>query len=146
MFILFISLAIFMEDYKPKILVLSTMYISDLAVDLAGLQHKEYPPTTTIIRLPCSSMFRPEYALIALENGFDGVFIAADGTDCPFREDCTQLTARRVEEAMKLLKEHGYEPERIKMVAICSVCVKPFIRLINEFYERLRKLGPVKRR
>lgn len=135
-----------MNEYRPHILVFSTTFISDIAIDLAGLQHRDYPPTTTVIRLPCSSMLRPEYVLLAIESGFDGVFIAADGTDCPFRTDCTAITAKRVEEAMELLKKHGYEPERVKMAAICSVCVKPFIRLINEFYEKLKKLGPVKRR
>ncbi len=134
------------NNFRPRILVFSTIYISDSAIDLAGLQHKDYPPTTTIIRIPCSSMIRPEYILLALESGFDGVFIAADGTDCPFRTDCTAITAKRVEEAVRLIKEHGYEPERVKMAAICSVCVKPFIRLINEFYEKLEKLGPVKKR
>ncbi len=134
------------DEYRPRILIFSTTYISDAAMDLAGLQHREYPPTTTIIRLPCSSMIRPDYILLALDSGFDGVFIAADGTDCPFREDCTEVTAKRVEEAVELIKKHGYEPERVKMAAICSVCVKPFIRLVGEFYERLRKLGPARRR
>lgn len=133
-------------EYKPRILIFSTIYISDSAIDLAGLQHKEYSATTTIIRIPCSSMVRPEYILLALESGFDGVFIAADGTDCPFRTDCTAITAKRVEEAVELIKKHGYEPERVKMAAICSVCVKPFIRLVNEFYEKLKKIGPVRKR
>lgn len=133
------------KSFRPRILIFSTEYISDLAIDLTGLQHKDYPPRTTIIRLPCSSMLRPEYVLLALKSGFDGVFIAADGTDCPFREDCTEVTAKRVQESIELIKKNGFEPERVKMAAICSVCVKPFVRLINDFYERLLKLGPVKR-
>lgn len=133
------------EEYQPKILIFSTIYISDPAIDFAGLQHLHYPSTTAIIRLPCSSMFRPEYALEAIKSGFDGVFVAADGTDCPFREDCTKVTAQRVDEAMKLLEENGYEPQRIKMAALCSVCSEAFARLINDFYNQLKKLGPPKR-
>jgi len=134
------------DEYEPKILIFSTEFISDPAIDLTGLQHKEYSPTTTIIRIPCSSMIRPEYVLLALKNGFDGVFIAADGTDCPFRSDCTELTAKRVEESIELLKRHGYEPERLKMAAICSVCVKPFLRHIADFFNKLKKMGPPKRK
>jgi len=133
------------EEYEPRILIFSTEYISDPAIDLAGLSHKKYPATTAIIRLPCSSMIRPEYILLAIEKGFDGVFIAADGEECPFRKDCTEKTSARVEEALKLLSERGIEPQRLKMAAICSVCTDAFVRALNEFYEVLRKLGPVKR-
>lgn len=132
-------------DFEPKILIFSTEYISDPAIDLTGLSHKEYPPTTAIIRVPCSSMIRPDYILLAIKSGFDGVFIAADGEECPFRKDCTEVTSARVEEALKLLQKNGIKPQRIKMAAICSVCTDAFVRSIREFYELLKKLGPVKR-
>ncbi len=133
------------EGYEPKILIFSTEYISDPAIDLAGLSHKDYPPTTAIIRVPCSSMIRPDYILLAIKKGFDGVFIAADGEECPFRKDCTEVTSARVDEAIKLLTENGIEPQRIKMAAICSVCTDAFVKALREFYEVLKKLGPVKR-
>ncbi|MCD6483532.1 MAG: hydrogenase iron-sulfur subunit [Candidatus Odinarchaeota archaeon] len=133
------------EKFKPKILIFSTEGISDPAIDLTGLLHKNYPVTTSIIRLPCSSMIRPDYILYALKSGFDGVFIAADGTDCPYLKDCTERTAKRVDEALKLLKKEGFEQTRLKMAAICSVCVEPFIKHITEFHHTLMKLGPVKK-
>lgn len=134
------------SNYEPKILIFSTEYISDPAIDLAGLSHKNYPPTTAIIRLPCSSMIRPDYILLAIKQGFDGVFIAADGEECPFRKDCTEVTSARIEEAIKLLVENGIDPKRIKMTAICSVCTDAFVKSIREFYGVLKKLGPVKER
>ncbi len=79
------------------------------------------------------------------DRGFDGVYIAADGEECPFRRDCTKITSARAEEAIKLLRENGIEPQRIKMAAICSVCTDASVKSINEFYEVLKKLGPVKR-
>ena len=134
------------EDFKPKILIFSTNLISDVGIDYAGLLHSHYPATTAIIRLPCSSMIRPEWILLALKEGFDGVFVAADGTDCPYLPDCTDRTARRVQEAQKLMVENGIEPERLKMAAICSVCAEPFVNHVKDLYERLKKLGPVKTR
>ncbi|WP_243679950.1 hydrogenase iron-sulfur subunit [Vulcanisaeta souniana] len=65
--------------------------------------HLSYPAQTTIIKVPCSSMIRPEWIALALESGFDGVFVAADGTDCPYLTDCTNRTAKRVREAQELL-------------------------------------------
>ena len=122
------------------------MMISDPAIDLAGLTHAHYPSSTSIIRIPCSSMIRPDLILYAFKKGFDGVFVAADGTDCPYLPDCVSKTARRIDQAFKLLKENGIEPQRLKMAAICSVCVKPFLNHIRELYETIKKLGPVKKR
>lgn len=132
------------DDFKPKILIFSTTHISDPAIDLTGLLHRHYPVTTSIVRLPCSSMIRPDIILYALKMGFDGVFIAADGTDCPYTPDCVEKTGRRIDAALKLLTENGIEPQRLKMAAICSVCVKPFVGHITNFYETLKKLGPLK--
>jgi len=129
--------------YKPRILIFSTNIISDVAIDLTGLMHKHYCPTTYIIRVPCSSMIRPDLILYAFYCGFDGVLIAADGTDCPYLEDCTEKTAKNVEIAYELLKKAGIEPERLKMSGICSVCVEPFVKSVNEFAEKLKKLGPI---
>jgi len=134
------------EEFKPKILIFSTDFISDLAIDLTGLLHRHYPVTTSIIRVPCSSMIRPDIILYAFQCGFDGVFVAADGTDCPFLKDCSDRTAKRVAEAVELLKKHGIEPERLKMSAICSVCVEPFLKHIHDLYEKVKKLGPVKKK
>ena len=122
---------------KPKILVFSTNLIADVGIDYAGLLHMHYPPTTTIVRLPCSSMIRSEWIVLALENGYDGVFIAADGTDCPYLPDCTERTARRVDKALKLAKEKGIDPRRIKMAAICSVCAEPFTNYMKNFSQQL---------
>ncbi|MCE4606308.1 MAG: hydrogenase iron-sulfur subunit, partial [Desulfurococcales archaeon] len=101
-------------EFHPRILVFSTNLISDVGIDYAGLLHMHYPSSTSIVRLPCSSMIRPEWIVLALEQGFDGVFIAADGTDCPYLSDCTDRTARRVDAALRKAKEAGFNPERIK--------------------------------
>ena len=132
-----------MDKFRPRILVFSTNTISDVAIDLAGLTHQHYCPTTYIIRVPCSSMIRPDIILYAFYCGFDGVFIAADGTDCPYLDDCIEKTARNVQRAYDLLKKEGIEPERLKMTGICSVCTDAFVNSVNEFYEKLKKLGPI---
>ena len=90
-------------------------------------------------------MIRPEWIILAFKSGFDGVFVAADGTDCPYLPDCTEKTAKRIEEAQKLMKKHDIEPERLKMAAICSVCAEPFVGHMEDLYNKLLKLGPVKK-
>lgn len=129
-------------EFRPKILVFSTVSISDIGVDLAGSAHMHYPPTAISIPLPCSSGVRPDWVLYALEHGFDGVFVAADGTDCPFVPDCTDRTAKLVERTQELLREHDIPPQRLKMAAICSVCAEAFQKHMKYFFDELKKLGP----
>ena len=126
--------------YIPTILIFTTETISDPAVDMTGLLHKHYSTSTSFIRVRCSSMIRPDYILLALQEGFDGVFVAADGTDCPFTENCTTLTGARMQESFELLKANGIDPRRLKMAAICSVCVEPFLKHTKTFSELLIKM------
>jgi coenzyme F420-reducing hydrogenase delta subunit len=133
------------RQFQPRILVFSTHSISDIGIDLAGSSHMHYPPSTVVLPLPCSSGIKPGWVLYALREGFDGVFIAADGTDCPFLPDCTARTARISDRAQALLRENGMKAERVKMAAICSVCAEAFVRHINSFFETLKGLGPAKR-
>ena len=103
----------------PRILALTTTNISDPGVDMAGSAHMHYPPSVVSLPLPCSSGVRPSWVLHALEAGFDGVFIAADGTDCAYVSDCTERTGKVVAAAQELITQHGYDPRRLKMAAIC---------------------------
>lgn len=122
---------------NPKILVFSTEKISDPAIDMAGLLKLHYPPTVYTISVPCSSAIKSRWILHAYEQGFDGVFIAADGTDCPYGESCTEKTGAIVEQTMGMMKERGIDPARLKMAAICSVCSEPFVKHVKSFSEYL---------
>ena len=121
------------KNTAPKILVFSTEKISDPAIDMAGLLKLYYPPTVYTIPVPCSSAVKPKWILHALNKGFDGVFIAADGTDCPYGESCTDKTAQIVSATHEIMKVKGIEPARLKMAAICSVCSEAFVKHVKSF-------------
>ena len=131
-----------MSDFKPKILVFSTDNVSDPGIDLAGRNKMHYPAQVFVITVPCSSGIKPRWIFHALVNGFDGVFIAADGGDCSYVPDCTARTAATVTAAQGLLKEKSLEPARVKMTAVCSVCAESFQKHMKNFSEALRKMGP----
>jgi coenzyme F420-reducing hydrogenase delta subunit len=126
---------------QAKILVFSTEKISDPAIDMAGLLKLHYPPQVYTIALPCSSSVKPKWILRALEKGFDGVFIAADGSDCPYGESCTEKTGNLVSKTHEIMKERGIDPARLKMAAMCSVCSESFVKQIKSFNEYLLKTG-----
>jgi len=124
---------------SAKILVFSTEKISDPAIDMAGLLKLHYPPTVYTITIPCSSGIKSSWILHAYEKGFDGVFIAADGSDCVFGESCTDKTGQVVSRTHELMKQKSIEPARLKMAALCSVCNESFVKQIKSFNEYLLK-------
>ncbi len=129
---------------EPKILIFAAE-MAYRAADQAGLMKAEYPVNTYIIRIPCASMLRPELILHAFEKGFDGVFVASSGPDCPFLgETCVGKTAKRIERAYEMMKERGIEPERLMMSGVCSTCVETIVDRLKELEETLKNLGPVK--
>ncbi|NLI91529.1 MAG: hydrogenase iron-sulfur subunit [Peptococcaceae bacterium] len=133
------------KDFTPKILVFSTNNISDPGIDFAGSSHLHYSPSVSVISMPCTSGVKPEWILYAVEKGFDGVFLAADGEECAYLPDCAERTSHIVHEAQELLTQHGYEPQRLRMSAICSVCAEPFVNHMKEFSESLKKLGSARK-
>ena len=124
---------------SAKILVFSTEKISDPAIDMAGLLKLHYPPTVYTISIPCSSGVKPKWILHAFEKGFDGVFIAADGSDCPYGESCTEKTGKIIGMTHELMRAKDIEPARLRMAAICSVCSESFVKQMKSFNEYLLK-------
>jgi len=128
------------QGSNPKILVFSTDIISDPGIDQAGLRKIHYSPSVYVISLPCSSGIKPKWIMHAFENGFDGVFIAADGEECSFTAKCPELTNQLIVETQKLMTEKNISPKRIRMAAICSVCAEPFANHMNNFSKILTEI------
>ena len=126
---------------KAKVLVFSTNAISDPGIDLAGSSHLHYSPGVMVIALPCTSGIKPGWILHALRQGFDGVFIAADGEECAYLPDCAARSARTAARAQELMAAAGIDGRRVKMAAICSVCAEPFARQVRGFTAELGELG-----
>jgi coenzyme F420-reducing hydrogenase delta subunit len=130
--------------HAARILVFSTNGISDPGIDLAGSAHMHYSTAVEVVAVPCSSGIRPSWVLHAIESGFDGVFIAADGTDCAYVSDCTRRTGEVVAAAQALLKSKGHDARRLKMAAICSVCAESFVSHVNKLGRDLAALAPAR--
>ena len=128
------------ETRNPKILVFSTDKISDPGIDQAGLRKIHYSPLVYVISLPCSSGVKPKWILHALEKGFDGVFIAADGHECSYSSKCADHTNQIILDSQALMSAKGINPKRIRMAALCSVCAEPFANHMENFGNILRTL------
>ena len=132
------------HPYRPKILVFSTDKISDPGIDQAGLRKIHYSPAVYVISLPCSSGIKSRWIMHALEKGFDGVFIAADGHECSYSSKCSEHTNKIISDSQVLMREKNISPKRIRMAAICSVCAEPFASHMDNFSKILLELGSIK--
>lgn len=131
------------KPFVPKILVFSTDKISDPGIDQAGLRKIHYSPSVYVISMPCSSGIKPRWILHAFQQGFDGVFIAADGHECSYSASCPDRTNAIINESQTLMKAKGINPKRIRMAAICSVCAEPFASHMENFSRILSEIGSV---
>jgi F420-non-reducing hydrogenase iron-sulfur subunit len=136
-------MAIPMLTQKPKILILATLAGGYAGADATGQSHLDYPANTFIMPVMCPCMFPPEFFVRAFERGIDGIIIMYSGTDSPYKVEADG-TARLINRAYELMKERGLDIRRLRLAAICTVCVKPFLKEVNQMNELLQGIGFVK--
>ena len=74
-----------MAEFEPLIVAFACNWCTYAAADLAGTSRTQYPHNVRLIRVMCSGMVDPVYALRVLEGGADGVLIAGcHHTDCHY--------------------------------------------------------------
>lgn len=125
---------------NQKILILATLSGGYRGADAAGQAHLEYPPNTYILPVMSAAMFPPKFYMRAFEQGIDAILVMYSGTDSPYK-DVPERTAMNIKETYALMKERGLDIRRLRLVAICTVCVKPFLKEVNEMSELLDEIG-----
>jgi coenzyme F420-reducing hydrogenase delta subunit len=132
------------SDFEPKILVLATLACAYPGADAVGKAHLEYPANVSILRVPSPVLFPEDFYLRAFARGIDGILIASCGSDCPYTGAYDKLS-RRIDGLVHKMKEGGLEIERMRLTAICTVCIKAFLNEVNQMDRKLREIGPANR-
>lgn len=131
-------------DFEPRIIGFLCNWCSYAGADLAGVTRLQYPPSVRIIRVMCSSRVDPQFVFKALAEGADGVLVAGcHPGDCHYA-DGNYKTMRRFQLMKKVLAQLGVEDERVRLEWISAAEGNVFARVIQEFTEKLRQLGPFK--
>ncbi len=128
---------------QPKILILATLAGGYAGADSTGQVHMEYPPNTYILPVMCPVMFPPDFFVRAFERGIDGIIVMYSGTDSPYRVEADG-TAMLINKTYTLMKERGIDIRRLRLAAICTVCVKPFLKEVNLMTDLLKGIGFVR--
>jgi F420-non-reducing hydrogenase iron-sulfur subunit len=65
------------------------------------------------------------------------------GTDCPYK-GAPERTAQVINRVYPMMQERGIDTRRLRLVAICTVCTKPFMREVEQMNELLQEIGPIR--
>jgi F420-non-reducing hydrogenase iron-sulfur subunit len=130
------------HEYEPLIIVFACNWCSYAGADLAGVSRLQYPPNARIIRVMCSGMIHPNLVVDALTQGADGVLVCGcHPGDCHYLDG--NLKAERRSEALTLmLQDLGIEEERFRLEWVSASEGPRFARLMREFTEQVRRVGP----
>jgi len=131
-----------MSEFEPRIIAFACNWCTYAAADIAGTSRIHYPPNVRIIRVMCSGMVDPIYALKAFEGGADGVLVAGcHHVDCHYLngpEKCDSM----FEKLKRLGHTLGLEDERLRREMISTSEGIIFAHVIEEMVDQLKKLGP----
>jgi len=130
------------QEFEPVILALACNWCSYAGADLAGISRCQYPTNVRIIRVMCSGMVHPNLVIEALTKGADGVVMCGcHPGDCHYQEG--NLKAERRAEAITLmLQDFGIEEERFKLAWVSASEGPQFAKLMTDFTEQIKRLGP----
>jgi F420-non-reducing hydrogenase iron-sulfur subunit len=128
--------------FEPRIVAFACNWCSYPAADAAGISKMQYPPNARVIRVMCAGRVHPAFVLRALELGADGVLVSG----CHF-EDCHYLfgarrAAEQFEKAAELVRMLGIERERVRYEQISAAEAPKFARVMHEFVDDIKKIGP----
>jgi coenzyme F420-reducing hydrogenase delta subunit len=129
---------------STKILLLATLSGGYRGADMTGQGHMDYPPNTYILPIMSSAIFPPKFYIDAFEKGFDTITVMYSGTDSPYKGE-SERTAQIINETYPKMKELNLDPRRLRLAAICTVCVRPFLEEVQRAETLLEEIGPVPR-
>lgn len=134
------------EKFNPKIIGIFCNWCTYLAADLAGISRMQYASNLRISRVMCSGRIHPEFVLWAFKKGADGVLLGGcHPGDCHYIEG-NYKTLRRYILLKKLIGEFGIDPRRIRLEWISGSEADKLRRVVNEFTETIKTLGPLPNR
>jgi F420-non-reducing hydrogenase iron-sulfur subunit len=127
-----------------KILLLATLSGGYRGADMVGQGHMDYPPNTYILPVMSAAIFPPKFYIDAFDKGFDAITVMYSGTDSPYKGE-SEKTAEIINETYGVMKEINLDPRRLRLAAICTVCVRPFLEEVQRAEKLLDEIGSVPR-
>jgi len=131
-------------EWEPKIIGFLCNWCSYAGADLCGVSRYQYPTNIRTVRVMCSTRISPHLVLDILKAGADGVLLGGCHIgDCHYITG-NYYTEKRVRLMKRLLEESGLEADRLRLEWVSASEGEKFSKVVTEFTEQIRKLGPNK--
>ncbi len=129
-------------NFEPRIIAFCCNWCSYAGADLAGGMRLKYAPNVLPVRVMCSGRISPHFVIKAFQEGADGVLITGCHIgDCHYLKG-NFLAKKRVAMMKELLKFTGISPDRLRIEWVAGSEGPKWARLVDEFTETIRGLGP----
>lgn len=129
-------------SYEPDILAFCCNWCGYSGADQAGMNKMQYPTNVKILRVMCLGRVDTSLVLEAFQKGFDGVaLIGCHIGDCHYvsGNENAVLVIDRLKEILDLL---GFENKRLRIEEVSGGEGPKFVKVVKEFIEELKELGP----
>ena len=102
----------------------------------------KYAANVLPIRVMCSGRISPHFIIKAFQQGADGVLVAGCHIgECHYGKG-NFMTAKRVAVMKELIGFMGISPKRLRLEWIATSESNKFSKVVSEFTEEIRKIGP----
>jgi heterodisulfide reductase subunit A2 len=130
------------EKPEEKCLVFTCNWCSYAGADLAGIEKRQYPPSSRIIRTMCSARFEEDFVARAFEKGAGAVLITGcrlteTGSDCHYNY-ANKFTQKRFDFWRRKFERQGITPERLQLRWISAAEGKEFAEKLHEMDEVIK--------
>ena len=129
------------DQNSEKILILATENCAYPGANAVGQAHSSYPASTYIFRVRSPVMFPEKFYMDCYEKGIGGIIIMSCGEECPYHGAYKSL-AKRIDGVYQQMKSRGLDLRRLRLTAICTVCIRAFLKEVNDMNRLLQELGP----
>jgi coenzyme F420-reducing hydrogenase delta subunit/ferredoxin len=130
------------DGFEPKIVAFLCTWCSYTGADTAGIARLKYPYNMVGVRVPCSGRVSPEILMRTFDQGADGVLILGCHIGECHYDTGNHRTAKRLPVLKSLLEFAGLEPDRLRLDWVSASEGERFARIVGEFTEAVRRLGP----
>ena len=130
------------QESNSRILILASLSGGYRGADAAGQSHQEYAANTYILPIRTAAIFPPQFYMNAFRRGIGGIIVMYSGTDSSYKGEADR-TSEIINETYRLMKAEGIDTRRLRLSAICTVCVRPFLNEIRDMNTLLGEIGPM---
>jgi len=127
-------------DHQPKIIAFCCEHSGELAARMAADGDAPIPGNVQIVPVPCSGNVQVMDLLNALRDGAEGVVVFGCHDDSCKHLVGNKRARKRIEYAAGVLKDIGWNPERISFLPVSAVEGRVFLDRLAEVEDKLRGL------